>query len=139
MPAADITSAMTSAAENPCDDTSPSITPTLPAAQAAEGVEVAAHRVGRQASRGDLGVALEHRGRRQELELEIVGQLELPLQPLLLRVALHQPGVLDRGADLVGDRAHQLPVVEGEAVAADAVGQVHDADAAEPRCRARHR
>ena len=60
-----------------------------------------------------------------------MGQLELALQPLLLEVALHQSGVLHRGADLVGHGTHQLPIVQREAVAADPVGQIHDADAAE--------
>ena len=55
------------------------------AAQTAEGVEVAAHRVRRIAARRHLGVALEHGRRGQQLELEIVRQLELSPQPLLAR------------------------------------------------------
>ena len=58
-------------------------------------------------------------------------QLQLAAEPLLLEVALDQPGVLDRGADLVGDGGHQLPVAQGEAVAAQPVGEVDDPDAAE--------
>ena len=82
------------------------------AAEPGEGVEVAAHRVGREAARRHLGVALQHAGRREQLELEVVRQLELVAEPLLAAVALHQPGVLHRRADLVGDRGHQLPVAQ---------------------------
>ena len=108
------------------------------AAQPGEGVEVAAHRLRRQASRGDLRVAVQHRRRRQQLELEVVRQLQLAPEPLLPQIALDQPRVLHRGADLVGDGRDQLPVARGEAVAADPVGEVDDADAAQRRARRRH-
>ena len=106
-----------------------------PAAQPREGVEVAADRLGGQASGGHLGVPVQHRGRRQQLELEIVGQLQLPAEPLLAQIALHQARVLDRGADLVGDGRDELAVARREAVAADAVGEVDDADAAHRQSR----
>ena len=107
--------------------------PDPSAAEPAEGVEVAADRIRRQASRRHLGVAVQHRGRGEQLELEIVRQLQLPAEPLLPRVALDQPGVLHRGADLVGHRGDQLAVARREAVAADPVGEIDDADAAERR------
>ena len=114
------------------------MTPTRPAPQPAEGVEVTADRVGRKAPGRDLGVSLKHGRRRQQFELEIVRQLQLSLQPLLLQVSIHQPGVLDGGADLVGHRTHQLPVVQGKPISADPVSQVDYADAAEPGASVRH-
>ena len=131
MPAADITSAMTSAAEKPWEETSPSITPDPPAAEPGEGVEVAADAV-RPGGRWPptCGVALEHRGRGQQLELEVVGQLQLALQPLAAEVPLHQPGVLDGGADLVGHRRDQLASEGVKVSPTEPVGEVDDADAA---------
>ena len=99
--------------------------------QATEGVEVTPDRVGRQTSRRHLGVSLKHGRRGQQLQLEIVRQLQLSLQPLLLQVSFDQPGVLDRRTNLVGHCTHQLSVVQGKAISADPVGQVDYADAAE--------
>ena len=89
------------------------------AAQPGEGVEVAAHRFGRETSRRHFGVAVEHRGRGKQLELEVVRQLELAADLLLAEIALDQARVLHRRADLVGHRGDQLAVARGEAVAAD--------------------
>src|SRR4029078_8199722 len=87
------------------------------------------------ADRSYLSIALEHGRRRKQLELEVVRQLQLPVHPLLVKVLLHQPAVLDRGADLIGYRRHQFEIARRERFTAESVGEVHDATAArtEPR------
>jgi hypothetical protein len=60
-----------------------------------------------------------------------VRELELVTHPLLPAVALNQPGVLHRRADLVRHRGHQLAVAQREAITAEAIGEVDDAHAAE--------
>ena len=104
------------------------------AVQPEQIVEVAAHRIGRQAAGRHLGVA-QHRWRGEQLELEVVGQLELAAHPLLPEVARHQPGVLDGRPDLVGDRGHQFAVAGGEQIRTVPVGEIDDAD--RPRLVAR--
>jgi hypothetical protein len=74
---------------------------------------------------------MQHRRRREQLELEVVGQLQLAADLLLAEIALDQPRVLHRRPDLVRDGGDQLAVAGSEAIAADPVGEIDDADASE--------
>ena len=105
------------------------------AAQVQQVVEVAAHRLGLAAARPDVGARGDDEGRRQQLELQVVRQLQLAPHPLLAQVPGDEPRVLDRRADLVRDRRHELPVSGGERILAQPVGQVDHAD--RPAARAR--
>ena len=84
--------------------------------KAEEGVEVAPHRGHRDAAHRDPRLALEHGRLGHEPELQVVREGELVLEPLLLPLPRGETGVLDGGADLVGDRGHQLPVARGKAI-----------------------
>jgi hypothetical protein len=95
--------------------------------QPAEGVEIATDRVGGQASRGNFGISLKHGRRREQFQLKIVGQLQLTLEPLLLQIALNQPGILHRCANLIGHCAHQLTIIQREAIPPDPIGQIDNA------------
>jgi len=97
--------------------------------QPAEGVEVAADGIDRDAASGHPGLAIQHCGRWQQAQLEIMGQFEFATQALLLPVALRQPDIFDGRANLAGDRGEELAVARREAISPSAVGQVDDADA----------
>ena len=96
--------------------------------QAEEVVEIAADRFGGAAARGDVGLRRDHRGRRQQLELQVVRQLQLAPHPLLAQVLLDEPRVLDRGADLIGDGGDQFAVTRREGVFALPIRQIDHAD-----------
>ena len=113
--------------------------PDPAARQPGEGVEVSAHRFGRPESGGHLRHALQHGGRGQQAELELVGQFQFALEPLPAEVPFDQPGVLDGGADLVGDRGEEPHVGGGKGVGPEPVGEVDDPDAAGLESRAPRR
>ena len=104
--------------------------PDPAAGETEEVIEVAAHRFGGNAARRHLRQPTELPERREELELEVVGELHLAHQPLLPKARRHQPAVLHRRADLAGDGADQLLVAGGEAFAAGQPTQVDDPDGA---------
>ena len=96
--------------------------------QAQQVIEVATNRLCRPTSRRDIALRRHNRGRRQQLELQIMRQLQLAAHPLLAQVALHQPRILDRRTDLIGDRRDELAVAGGERVFSRPVREIDDAD-----------
>jgi hypothetical protein len=58
-----------------------------------------------------------------------VSQLQLALEPLLLRIALREPRIFDGRPDLVGHCADQLAIIQREAISADSISEIHDAHA----------
>src|SRR5204862_309153 len=96
--------------------------------QVEQVVEVPAHRLRLAAARRYVDARRDDEGRRQQLELQVAGQLQLPEHALLPKIAGDEPRVFDRRADLVGDRGHQFAVARGERVSPYPVGQVDHAD-----------
>ena len=91
-------------------------------------IEVTAHRFGGAAASGNVRFRGDHRRRRQQLELQVVGQLQLATDALLAQVELYEPSVLNRRADLIRDGGDQLAVACGERVFSSAVGQIDHPD-----------
>jgi hypothetical protein len=93
-----------------------------------EIIKVSAHRLGRTTTRRDVALGRDDRGRRQQLELQVVGQLQLAAHSLLAQVELHQPRILDRRTDLIRDGSDELAVAGGERVLSRPVRQIDHAD-----------
>ena len=89
-------------------------------------VEVASHRDRRlHASRRVHSRHRPHRG--QQLHLQVVGQLHFAGDPIASHALPDEPVVLERGADLVGDRGEQPLVRRREAAPAASADQVDHA------------
>ena len=97
------------------------------AAEAEQVVEIPADALGWYDSRGHRRIGRDDLVVRQQLHLQIVRELHLVRQTLLLDGCAHEPDVLDRRADLRGDRRDQLLVAGGERLAGSAVRQIHHA------------
>src|SRR2546422_8708251 len=93
-----------------------------------EVVEVPAYRLGLTAARRDIGASGDDERRRQQLELEIAGKLELPPHLLLAQITRRESGVFDRRTDLVRDRCHELAVPRREGVLPQPAREGADAD-----------
>src|SRR5215218_4874830 len=96
--------------------------------QAIQVVEVAADVFGGHHSRGDGGFGRDVSRVGEKLHLQVVRELHLLLQPLLIERPPNEARILDRGADLRGDRRDELLITGGERLPRPPIREVDDAE-----------
>src|SRR5437588_2649755 len=94
-------------------------------AQLEKLIEVATYALRRNDSRGDFRLGRDAIRRRQQLHLQVVGEVHLLKQALSIERCADEPRVLNRGTDLGGDCRHELLVTGSERLPRPSISEIH--------------